>query len=57
MVRKGSICMDLGFAEEAEGSTARTNMEKLLCDGGAAQLSGKSLVLCFSETLFLPTQY
>lgn len=57
MVQKGSICMDLGFAEEAEGSTARTNMEKLLCDGGAAQLSGKSLVLCFSEILFLPTQY
>lgn len=40
--------MDLGFAEEAEGSTARRNMEKLLCGGDAAQLNGKSLVLCFS---------
>lgn len=40
--------MDLGFAEEAEGSTARRNMEKLLCGDDAAQLNGKSLVLCFS---------
>lgn len=49
--------MDLGFTEEAEGNTARRNMEKLLWCGDSAQLSGESLVLCFSETFFLPTQY